>query len=116
MLATALSLVMLGFGGVGGLINMSYQLDSTIHNTQWVTGHFHLIFGGAIVIMYFAIAYELWPQLTERALGSVRLIRTQLWLWLIGMMVVTLPWHYAGLLGAPRRMAYYDYHAPGIEP
>jgi cytochrome c oxidase subunit 1 len=116
MLVIAFSFIMLGFGGAGGLINMSYQLNESIHNTQWVTGHFHLIFGGAIVIMYFAIAYELWPQLTERALGSVRLIRTQLWLWFIGMMVVTLPWHYAGLLGAPRRMAYYDYHAPGIEP
>ena len=40
---------MLGFGGAGGLINMSYQLNETIHNTQWVTGHFHLIFAGAIV-------------------------------------------------------------------
>ena len=47
---------------------MSYQLNSTIHNTQWVTGHFHLIFGGAIVIMYFVIAYDLWPHLTGRAL------------------------------------------------
>ncbi len=64
MLATVLSLVMLGFGGVGGLINMTYQLNTSIHNTQWVTGHFHLIFGGAIVIMYFAIAYDLWPHLT----------------------------------------------------
>src|SRR5258707_85883 len=116
MLATALSLVMLGFGGAGGLINMSYQLDASVHNTQWVTGHFHLIFGGAIVIMYFAIAYELWPQLTGRALASAGLIRTQLWLWFIGMMVVTIPWHYVGLLGAPRRMAYYDYSAPGIAP
>jgi cytochrome c oxidase subunit 1 len=87
-----------------------------VHNTQWVTGHFHLIFGGAIVIMYFAIAYELWPQLTGRALGHIGLIRMQLWLWFIGMMVVTIPWHYVGLLGAPRRMAYYDYSAPGIAP
>jgi len=116
MLVLAFSFVMLGLGGAGGLINMSYQLNSTIHNTQWITGHFHLIFGGAIVIMYFAIAYELWPQLTGRALCSLRLVRTQLWLWFIGMMVVTLPWHYVGLLGAPRRMAYYDYSAPGIEP
>ena len=54
MLAVAFSFVMLGFGGAGGLINMSYQLDASIHNTQWITGHFHLIFGGAIVIMYFA--------------------------------------------------------------
>src|SRR5215467_10554332 len=66
MLALAFSLVMLGFGGAGGLINMSYQLDASVHNTQWVTGHFHLIFGGAIVIMYFAIAYDLWPHLTGR--------------------------------------------------
>jgi cytochrome c oxidase subunit 1 len=115
MLVLAFSFVMLGLGGAGGLINMSYQLNSTIHNTQWVTGHFHLIFGGAIVIMYFAIAYELWPQLTGRALCSLGLVRTQLWLWFVGMMVVTLPWHYVGLLGAPRRMAYYDYNAPGLE-
>ena len=74
MLALALSFIMLGFGGAGGIINMSYQLDSTIHNTQWITGHFHLIFAGAVVIMYFIIAYDLWPHLTGRALGHARLI------------------------------------------
>ncbi|ABO59070.1 b(o/a)3-type cytochrome-c oxidase subunit 1 [Burkholderia multivorans] len=116
MLAVAFSFVMLGFGGAGGLINMSYQLDSTIHNTQWITGHFHLIFGGAIVIMYFAIAYELWPQLTGRSLRSVRLIRWQLWTWFVGMIVTTFPWHYAGILGMPRRMAFFDYSDPAIAP
>ena len=116
MLAVAFSFVMLGFGGAGGLINMSYQLDSTIHNTQWITGHFHLIFAGAIVIMYFVIAYDLWPHLTGRDLGSVRLIRTQLWLWFLGMLILTLPWHWAGLLDMPRRMAYFDYSHPDIAP
>ena len=58
VLACGLSLIMLGLGGIGSLINMSYGLDATIHNTQWVTAHFHLIYGGAIVIMYFAIAYR----------------------------------------------------------
>ena len=43
-------------------------MNSTVHNTQFVTAHFHLIFGGAVVIMYFAIAYELWPRLTGRPL------------------------------------------------
>src|SRR5665213_2019987 len=109
MLALAFSFTMLGFGGAGGLINMSYQLDSTIHNTQWITGHFHLIFGGAIVIMYFAIAYDLWPHLTGRALANMALIRTQLWTWFIGMIVLTFPWHWVGILGMPRRMAFYDY-------
>jgi cytochrome c oxidase subunit 1 len=103
---------MLGFGGAGGLINMSYQLNTSIHNTQWITGHFHLIFGGAIVIMYFAIAYDLWPHLTGRALPHEGLMRLQLWLWTIGMIVTTFPWHYVGILGMPRRMAYYDYSNP----
>jgi cytochrome c oxidase subunit I len=114
MLGAALSFVMLGFGGAGGLINMSYQLDSTIHNTQWVTGHFHLIFAGAIVIMYFVIAYDIWPHLTGRALDSVRLMRAQLWAWFVGMIVLTFPWHYVGVLGMPRRMAFYDYSDPAI--
>jgi cytochrome c oxidase subunit 1 len=116
MLALAFAFVMLGFGGAGGLINMSYQLNETIHNTQWVTGHFHLIFAGAIVIMYFVIAYDLWPQLVRCAPLPAGLMRTQLWLWFVGMMVLTMPWHWVGLLGMPRRMAYFDYSNPALHP
>jgi cytochrome c oxidase subunit 1 len=116
MLASALSFVMLGFGGAGGLINMSYQLDATIHNTQWITGHFHLIFGGAIVIMYFAIVYDLWPHLTGRAMTDLRLMRIQLWLWFVGMIVTTFPWHWVGILGMPRRMSHYDYADAALQP
>jgi len=116
MLAVTFSFVMLGFGGAGGIVNMSLQLNETIHNTQWVTGHFHLIFAGAIVIMYFMVAYELWPQLTRCAPLPQRLIRIQLWLWFVGMMVLSMPWHLVGLLGMPRRMAYYDYTHPDIQP
>jgi cytochrome c oxidase subunit I len=116
MLAVALSFIMLGFGGAGGLINMSYQLDTTIHNTQWITGHFHLIFGGAIVIMYFAIAYDLWPHLTGREFMHLGLMRAQLWLWFIGMMITTFPWHWVGILGLPRRMAFFDFSNPALSP
>jgi cytochrome c oxidase subunit 1 len=116
MLALAFSFIMLGFGGAGGLVNMSYQLDASIHNTQWITGHFHLIFGGAIVIMYFAIAYDLWPHLTGRALPDPKWLRRQLWLWFVGMMITTFPWHYVGILGMPRRMAYFDFGDPALAP
>jgi cytochrome c oxidase subunit I len=116
MLAVFFSFVMLGFGGAGGLINMSYQMNETIHNTQWVTGHFHLIFAGAIVSMYFMAAYDLWPQLTGCAPVSPKLVKTQIWLWFVGMMVLTMPWHLVGLLGMPRRMAYYDYSNPELAP
>ncbi|MGO4329277.1 cbb3-type cytochrome c oxidase subunit I [Cupriavidus sp. 2TAF22] len=116
MLAVTFSFIMLGFGGAGGLINMSYQLNETIHNTQWVTGHFHLIFAGAIVIMYMVVAYDLWPQLTQCEPLSTGIMKLQLWLWFVGMLVLSLPWHLVGLLGMPRRMAYYDYTHPAIHP
>ncbi len=116
VLASAFSLLMLGLGGASGLINMSYALNSSIHNTQWVTGHFHLIYGGAVVIVYFAIAYELWPRLTGRPLAAPSLVRLQLWTWFLGMLIVTLPWHLVGVMGQPRRMAYFDYTDPALAP
>jgi cytochrome c oxidase subunit 1 len=114
VLAVALSLLMLGLGGFGGLINMSYAMNSMIHNTSWVTAHFHLIFGGAVVIMYFAIAYEMWPRITGRPLRSKALARWQLWSWFLGMLITTIPWHITGLMGQPRRVAVFDYSEPFI--
>jgi len=116
VLAVGLSLVMLAFGGGGGLINMAYDMNLMIHNTSWVTAHFHLIFGGAVVIMYFAIAYEMWPRITGKPLLSKRLARWQLWLWFIGMFVTTVPWHITGLMGEPRRVAIFDYSDPLLAP
>ena len=105
---------MLGFGGFGGLINMGYGMNAMVHNTSWVTAHFHLIFGGSVVIMYFAIAYEIWPRLTGREHASLAPLRLQLWLWFIGMMVMTLPWHWLGLQGQWRRVANFNYADPII--
>lgn len=114
VLATGLAFFMLWFGGGGGLINMSYGMNAMIHNTSWVTAHFHLIFGGTVVIMYFAIAYEIWPSLIQRAAASPARQRLQLWLWAIGMMVMSIPWHVLGLQGQWRRVAAFDYSDPRI--
>ena len=114
VLATGLAFVMLGFGGFGGLINMGYGMNAMVHNTAWVTAHFHLIFGGSVVIMYFAIAYEIWPRLTGREYASVAPLRFQLWLWFLGMMIMTLPWHWLGLQGQWRRVANFNYADPII--
>lgn len=116
VLAVGLSLLMLGLGGFGGIINMSYGMNSMVHNTSWVTAHFHLIFGGAVVTMYFAVAYEMWPRITGKPLRSKGLARLQLWLWFVGMMTATLPWHVTGLMGQPRRVAFFDYTDPLLAP
>ncbi|MCP5351862.1 MAG: cbb3-type cytochrome c oxidase subunit I [Chromatiales bacterium] len=109
VLAGGLAMLMLTIGGFGGLVNASYSLNVVVHNTQWVTGHFHLIFGGTVVIMYMGAAYYIWPSVTGKELASPSRARTQLWLWFIGMNVLTLPWHYLGLLGQPRRTAFSPY-------
>jgi cytochrome c oxidase subunit 1 len=41
-------------------------------------------------------------------------IRLQLWLWFVGMLVTTLPWHVLGLFGQPRRVEIFDYSNPAI--
>lgn len=82
--------------------------------TTWVTAHFYLIFGGSVVIMYFAISYEICPRLTGREHAAPSLLRLQLWSWFVGMMVMTLPWHWLGLQGQWRRVANFNYADPVI--
>jgi cytochrome c oxidase subunit 1 len=85
VLSVILSLLMLIFGGFGGIVNASYAMNAMVHNTAWVPGHFHLIFAGTTVIMYFAIAYYLWPMLVKKPLFSSSMALIQLWTWFIGI-------------------------------
>ncbi len=110
VLAVILSLMMLIFGGFGGIVNASYAMNAMVHNTAWVPGHFHLIFAGTTVVMYFAIAYYLWPILCKKPLFSNNLALLQLWMWFIGMAILTTPWHVLGLLGQPRRISSVVYN------
>lgn len=111
VLAAILSLLMLVLGGFGGMINASYAMNTMVHNTAWVSGHFHLIFGGTVVIMYLALAYKLWPKLTGKKLYDNNLALVQLWTWFIGLAMMTTPWHVLGLLGQPRRISAVQYNS-----
>ena len=115
VLAIGLAFVMLGFGGFGGIVNMAYGMNAMVHNTSWVTAHFHLIFGGV------GRDHVLRDRL--RDLAAPHRARSpiaravdglQLWLWFIGMMVMTLPWHWLGLQGQWRRVANFNYADPII--
>lgn len=111
VLSVILALLMLILGGFGGLVNASYAMNAMIHNTAWVPGHFHLIFAGTTVIMYFAIAYYLWPIMAGKPLFSKDMALVQLWTWFIGMTILTTPWHVLGLLGQPRRISGVEYNS-----
>jgi cytochrome c oxidase subunit 1 len=37
-----------------------------------------------------------------------------LWIWFWGILITTIPWHIAGLMGEPRRYAIFDYSDPVV--
>lgn len=111
VLAAILAFLMLIAGGFGGIVNASYAMNAMVHNTAWVPGHFHLIFGGTTVILYFAVAYAVWPRVTGKALIPGALPLVQLWSWFIGMIILSTPWHILGLLGQPRRISSVAYNS-----
>ena len=49
-------------------VNASNQLNQVVHNTIWVTGHFHLTLATSVVLTYFGAMYWLVPHLTGRKL------------------------------------------------
>lgn len=98
-------------GGAGGIINASNQLNAMVHNTIWVTGHFHLTVATTVALTFFGISYWLIPQLTGRTLTPTinRLGMFQTVLWTAGMILMSGSMHYLGLQGAPRRTAFAEY-------
>ena len=96
-------------GGFGGLINASYSMDMLVHNTVWIVGHFHVTVGGPAALTFLGCAYWMIPRLTGRALWKPQWALWQTRLWFVGMLIMSLSLHYAGLLGAPRRTANVSY-------
>jgi len=91
------------FGGIGGLINASYNINLVIHNTAWVPGHLHLTVASAATLSFIGITYWLIPHITGRKLWHPKVALTQAWVWFIGMIIFSNGMHTLGLLGAPRR-------------
>lgn len=100
--------------GAGGIINASNQMNAVVHNTLWVTGHFHLTVATTVALTFFGVTYWLIPHMLGRTLTK-RMNRfgiVQSILWAIGMFFMSGSMHLLGLLGSPRRTAYttYDDH------
>lgn len=116
---TVMGMLMFIPGGATGIINSSFQLNQIVHNTWWVTGHFHLTFATSVVLTFFAITYWLIPVLTGRTFTQHlnRLAIIQSILWIIGMFLMGIVMHFAGLLGSPRRTSFSDYggHELGLK-
>jgi cytochrome c oxidase subunit I len=101
--AQLLAMLMFCAGGIGGLINASYNMNLVVHNTTYVVGHFHTTVGTAVTLTYMGISYWLVPHLAGRALWSPRMALAQAWMWFVGMLIFSTALHELGLRGMPRR-------------
>ncbi|ATP39689.1 cytochrome C [Solibacillus sp. R5-41] len=99
-------------GGAGGIVNASYQMNQLVHNTIWITGHFHLTVATTVVLTFFGVAFFLIPHLTGRVLTPA-LNKLGIYvgvLWTVGMGIMSTSMHIVGLLfGAPRRSDFSTY-------
>ena len=107
--AVAFGMILFIAGGFGGLVNASYSMDTVVHNTIWVVGHFHVTVGGPAALTFLGGAYWLIPRLTGRTLWKPDWALFQARLWFVGMLFMSFSMHFAGLLGAPRRTAVVGY-------
>ncbi|HLQ71365.1 MAG TPA: cbb3-type cytochrome c oxidase subunit I [Bacillota bacterium] len=97
--------------GAGGIAQTNNQLNQVVHNTLWVTGHFHLTVGTSVVLTLFGICYWLIPYLSKRTLtpflNKLGIIQTIIWT--VGMIFMSGAMHTVGLFGSPRRTSFTTY-------
>ncbi|HNP86860.1 MAG TPA: cbb3-type cytochrome c oxidase subunit I [Kouleothrix sp.] len=101
-------------GGISGLVNASYNVNQIVHNTSFVPGHFHLTVGTAVTLSIMGIMYWLLPSLTGRKLWGLRFAQANVWLWAVGVAIMSRGMSQAGIAGEPRRFyaSAATYHLP----
>src|SRR5690625_2801604 len=109
-------------GGAGGIAQTNFQLNQVVHNTLFITGHFHLTVGVTVALSFFGVAYWLVPHLSKRIM-TPKLNKLAVWqviLWVVGMTIMSGSMHTVGLFGAPRRTSFTTYfdsiQAAGWDP
>jgi cytochrome c oxidase subunit 1 len=93
-------------GGLTGLFLATLAVDTHLHDTYFVIGHFHYIMVGGAVMGYLGGIHFWWPKITGRLYpdGWARLAAAIIF---IGFNLTFFPQYILGFLGMPRRYAIY---------
>lgn len=116
-------LIIFIFGGLTGIVNASYQLNSVIHNTDWLPGHFHMTVAGPVYLAIIGMSLYLISKLQGKKIFMPRMNVIVPYVWMIGLFMFSTGLMWGGLIGEPRRtnlgMTYTNpanslYHAQWI--
>lgn len=95
-------------GGITGILLGNAALDIPLHDTYFVTAHFHLVMGSASAFGFFAGVYQWFPKMFGRMMNP-RLGYIHFWFTFVSLYCVFFPMHFMGLGGVARH--YYQYTA-----
>ncbi|MCM3906288.1 MAG: cbb3-type cytochrome c oxidase subunit I [Pyrinomonadaceae bacterium] len=93
-------------GGITGLVLGQTSLDLPMHDTYFVTAHFHLVMGVASIFGMFAATYFWFPKMFGRQMNE-SLGKFHFWITFIGVYCIFVPMHTMGIVGMPRRFAQF---------
>ncbi|MEQ8404074.1 MAG: cbb3-type cytochrome c oxidase subunit I [Oceanicaulis sp.] len=95
------------FGGLTGVILAALAVDVHVHDTYFVTAHFHYIMVGAAVTAFLGAVHFWWPKITGKLFNETLGRAAAVLLW-IGFNLTFFPQFILGYLGMPRRYNAYD--------
>jgi cytochrome c oxidase subunit 1 len=93
-------------GGLSGIFLAQPALDSYLHATYFVVGHFHMVMGVAAIFAMFAGTYFWFPKMFGRMMNET-LGKIHFWFTFVGAYCIFMPMHFLGLEGNPRRYSEF---------
>jgi len=96
-------LILFIFGGVTGIVNASYSLNSVIHNTAWMPGHFHMTVAGPVFLGIVGMSLYIYTKLSGKKIFMPQVNTIIPYMWMIGMLIFSFGMSWGGLRGEPRR-------------
>lgn len=96
-------LIIFIFGGISGIVNASYQMNTVVHNTAWIPGHFHLTVAGPVLLAFLGGSLYLIHQFMGKPVKMRGWTLSVPYIYTIGVFIFSWGMMRGGLIGMPRR-------------